>query len=205
MFDFNRSDEICSHFVSTTSDVLFCDVEYTFPEPPDQTRRLIEIHIEDTNGQPIFNSAINPGINLGDKFFRKGLPNHFLQLCPKIEHVESAISALIKGKTLVLWGADGDRVVFPNKLNAAGKILCAMERFAPFAGEYSHYHGNYKWASLDRALEILSIPKPIGIPHRAATDARALRLVWEWMENTSIAELLSEAARNRHNPFDPFP
>ena len=201
MLDLNLNHPHDNQFISTNSQWIFGDIEPTYPEGQEKKRHIIECHFEDEFGQTLFSSAINPGINLGCKFARKGLPSSYLQLCPRIEDVEDIINCIIRDKNVVLWGAEGDRAGFPNRLEAAGKVHCAMQRFAPLAGDYSHYHGDYKWASLERALEILAIPKPPGIAHRAATDTRALRLVWEWMERNSIAALLQEAARNRPDPF----
>ena len=75
-----------------------------------------------------------------------------------------------------------------------------MERFAPLAGEYSITHGNYTWPTLQNALELTGIEPPKGIVHRAATDTAALRLIWQWMEQTSIPELL-RASSSRDNDF----
>lgn len=187
-------------FIGTRQELIFGDIEFSYPEGKEQRRHVFEIHLEDQDGYPLFSSPINPGVDLGSKFARKGLPGSFLLECPRLEDVEPAINRLVDGKHLIFWGAKTDRSMFPSNLNTARSVICAMERFAPLAGEYSITHGNYTWPTLQNALELTGIEPPEGIVHRAATDTAALRLIWQWMEQTSIPELL-RAASSRDNDF----
>ena len=88
-------------FIGTRRELIFADIEFSYPEGKEQRRHVIEIHLEDQDGYPLFSSPINPGFDLGSKFARKGLPGSFLLECPRLEDVEPAINRLVDGKHLI--------------------------------------------------------------------------------------------------------
>ena len=187
---------ICLTTVSLAQgELIFADIEFSYPEGKEQRRHVIEIHLEDQDGYPLFSSPINPGFDLGSKFARKGLPGSFLLECLQLKMLSPRQQA-VDGKHLIFWGAKTDRSMFPNNLNTARSVICAMERFAPLAGEYSITHGNYTWPTLQNALELTGIVPPEGIVHRAATDTAAYDLFgggWSRLRYQNYCGLLPHA------------
>ena len=57
---------------------------------------------------------------------------------------------------------------------------CIMELYAQYWGDWSQWHGNYKWQSLGAAAAQCGLLWPMGA-HRALADAEMCRRVLEWM------------------------
>ena len=71
-------------------------------------------------------------------------------------------------------------------------------------GQYSMRYGTYKYVSLAKAMDVLNLEWPNGVRHRSWTDAEALRLVWQWMESTTVEHLLAASLKRQQRP-DSFP
>ena len=52
-------------FIGTRQELIFGDIEFSYPEGKEQRRHVFKIHLEDQDGYPLFSSPINPGVDLG--------------------------------------------------------------------------------------------------------------------------------------------
>lgn len=107
---------------------------------------------------------------------------------PTFGQIADELLAMLAGRRVVTYNADFDRGILQNELlrlagdwgvryayEAAQAALkrprwrCAMELYAQFYGDWSDYHGNYRWQRLP------------GGDHTALGDARATRDLLQWM------------------------
>ena len=90
------------------------------------------------------------------------------------------------------------KVFFPEQLEFCRKLHCAQARFSPLVGDYNLRYGNYKSVAMWDAFDMLRLQQPPGCRHRATTDAQAMRMIWNWLEESQTQNLLSFP--NKQNP-----
>lgn len=107
---------------------------------------------------------------------------------PTFDQIADALMDLLAFRRIVTYNASFDQGILQNELlrlgggwdvtyaRAASQLAlkrprwrCAMELYAQFCGEWSDYHGNYRWQPLP------------GGDHSALGDARATRDLLRWM------------------------
>ena len=152
--------------------------------PPRDT--LYEISIVDDRGATVLDTLVNTNRELGNGPRFRGLTSRDLSDKPTLRELWPAIEAIVTGCHVVIYNAEHDCRFFPKGLNrrrpAAGHISCAMKRFAPIYGDYSAYHGDYRYKRLVEACRYINY-RLDGPPHHALTDALACRALWQWMED----------------------
>ena len=124
---------------------------------------------------------MNPERPIGDAKKYHGITEEMVASAPSLHELWPSIEAIVTGCHVVAYNADHDRRFFPKRLSAAGHISCAMKRFAPIFGDYSHFHNDYVFKSLKDATDYINY-RWVGKRHRALSDAMACRAVWRWME-----------------------
>ena len=115
-----------------------------------------------------------------------GITDAQVQDAPTFGQIEAQLLAVLRGKRVVTYNADFDRARIasePYRLfgwsveggrRATAWIrprrwCCAMEVYAAFCGDWSDYHGDYRWQPLP------------GGDHTALGDASATRELLQWM------------------------
>jgi DNA polymerase-3 subunit epsilon len=103
---------------------------------------------------------------------------------PTFAQIADDIVALLRGRRIVIYNADFDRTVLQREVmrkrdygwrqaidfwKKGYRWRCAMELYAQFYGDWSDYHGDYRWQRLP------------GGDHTALGDARATRDLLMWM------------------------
>ena len=107
-------------FNGTQCDVIFGDTEFSWPERQDQQRHLIEIHLEDQDGYPLFNSQINQDLILVQNS-PKGSAGQ-LTLGLSADRGCRASNKQNCGETPHFLECKIDRSMFPSNLNTAGAL-----------------------------------------------------------------------------------
>ena len=135
---------------------------------------IVEIAIVDENGKVLLNTLVNPKRNIPWYASKvHGISSAMVKGMPTLEDLLPNILEVISGQKLVIYNAPFDVSFFPNKLQEAASIECAMRRFANLVGVRSQKlgvaaaHVGHIWT---------------GEAHRALADTLACRSVWKWVE-----------------------
>jgi DNA polymerase III subunit epsilon len=155
-------------------DVLYVDTETTGVRFEQDD--VIDIGIVDGHGRIIMDQLVRPMVAVpADAEAVHGISNRQLQSAPLIADLWSDLKKLLDGKLLVSYNADFDRRMLGyagsrRKLSpiAPAGWDCAMEAYAAWNGETSHYRPGFKWINLGNAATSLGIEPPL---HRAVADA----------------------------------
>jgi len=94
-----------------------------------------------------------------------------VQDAPALEALRPQIVRAVREKTVVTYNAAFDQALLP------AELLGCMVAFAEHYGEWSDWHGGFRWQTLGVATEYVrhrwETPS-----HRAVADALACRAVW---------------------------
>lgn len=130
---------------------------------------IVEIAIVDAAGTVLFESLVNPDGTSISSTARgiHGLTDEELAAAPRLPEIWGQIVEALSGRTkLVAYNAAFDAARIEQSAARYNLPIvtqqweCAMEAYAAFCGNWSEYHGNYRWIPLDGG-------------HRAADDCRA--------------------------------
>ena len=144
-------------------DVLILDSETT-----DLHGEIIELAIINLKGEVVFNRRFNPTqpVSAGAKAVH-GISTEMLANEPRFAECASEVHDLLNkaGEVLIYNAAfDTARLAQTYRLHGVEvptyKSDCIMEWYAQWCGQWSDYHGNYKW-------------QPLGGGHDALGDCRA--------------------------------
>jgi DNA polymerase-3 subunit epsilon len=160
--------------IVTRDDVLYVDTETTGVRFDQDD--VIDIGIVDGQGRVIMDQLVRPMVAVpGDAEAIHGISNRQLQTAPLIADLWPDLRTLLDGKLLVSYNADFDRRMlgFAGSRRqllpiAPGGWDCAMEAYAAWNGETSHYRPGFRWINLGNAALSLGIEPPL---HRAVGDA----------------------------------
>ena len=159
---------------------FFLDTETTGLHPPHD--KLVEVAIVADDGGIALDTLVNPKRAIGLATQIHGISDEMVETAPTMETLWPQIRNIITDNHVVIYNAQFDTRFFPDQLNCAAKISCAMLRFAPIYGEMHPYHGNYTWQKLTTAATCIDY-EWAGNAHRALADALATRALWIWMES----------------------
>lgn len=149
--------------------------------------QIIQIAIVDQYDNTLLNSYIKPdGPILNSEYH--GITDEIVQDAPDFPTIYPLIVGAMAGKRVVAYNLDYDRrmlnqVIARHKLDrlqwtGATGMLCAMELYAQFHGDWNSYRRSYRWQKLDVAVKALGISRN-GYAHDALSDAQAtLAVLW---------------------------
>ena len=173
---------------------FFLDTETTGLHPPHD--KLVEVAIVDEAGTIILDTLVNPERPIGFATQIHGISDEMVASAPSLEVLWPDILNIIEGNHIIIYNAQFDTNFFPDQLNAAAKICCAMLRFAAIFGQKHPSYGSYTWQKLTTAARHMNY-EWVGDPHRALADTLATRALWFWMNNNSPDNL-------SHDEYDFF-
>lgn len=163
-------------------DVLILDTETT-----DMHGEIIELAMINLKGDIVFNRRFNPiePISAGAQAVH-GISAEMLANEPRFVACASEVSDLLsKAGVVLIYNAAFDTARLNQTYRLHGlnkpdyKVDCIMEWYAQWCGDWSDYHGNYKW-------------QPLGGGHDALGDCRAAL--------DCLNEMTSEAVLTTDNP-----
>lgn len=149
--------------------VCYLDIETTGLSDED---RMIEIAIIGEENQVLLHHILNPERSLSQRIQAlTGFSNEILQEQPKFANIEADVLALFsEHQPVVIYNKKFDVRFFPHHFFRDISTSCALEAFR-------NAYGN--GTTLDVAARLAGHEWD-GPPHRAVTDARACRTVWNW-------------------------
>jgi DNA polymerase-3 subunit epsilon len=164
------------------ANTVYLDVETTGLDPLDEP---LEIAVVDDTGATIFNSYVQPlrHADWPDAQAVHGISPSDVSGAPPLHQLDRQLTAVLDAADLVVaYNASLDLVYLPAelRLRVKPKMRCAMQAYALWRGDWSSYHGGWRWARLVDAAAAVNFTWPAA-PHRAPTDAQAARAVWRWL------------------------
>lgn len=157
---------------------------------------IVEITIINLDREILFNSLVKPTIPIPDEAINiHGITNEMVANSPSFGEIYDEIKSIITGKTVAIYNADFDVSILKyccqlHKLKRLKfESYCIMDLYARYCGEYSDYHGNFKW-------------QPLNGGHRATGDCLATLDVIEEMANSKVTEDLESLFKKRYKPRD---
>ena len=158
-------------------EIVFLDTETTgFGSPPND--KMVEIAVVGYNGDVLLDTLINPERPMGATFIH-GITPEMVQDAPTFEECwEMQMKNIFTGKHIVIFNASFDTRFFPDQLECAGKISCAM---VGYQRVYRAEGGKSNKYNLGVAMNYIGYSIE-GDRHRALADTLACRAVWLWLE-----------------------
>lgn len=164
--------------------LLILDTETTgLSAPP--TCDIVEAALVDLYGATVFHSLCKPNHAIPKDASRiHGITDQMVAQSPSSDTVRQQILDLVRGHDLVVYNAQYDCQYFLGIEQAARSISCCMERFAEWRGDWSEWHGQYKWHRLTVAAGVACCLERDA--HRALADARMCAGVWRYLEKQAV-------------------
>ena len=158
-------------------EIVFLDTETTgFGSPPND--KMVEIAVVGYNGDVLLDTLINPERPMGATSIH-GITPEMVQDAPTFEECwEEQMKNIFTGKHIVIFNASFDTRFFPDQLECAGKISCAM---VGYQRVYRAEGGKSNKYNLGVAMNYIGYSIE-GDRHRALADTLACRAVWLWLE-----------------------
>lgn len=157
---------------------------------------LCDISILSRYGSTMLDTLVKPPIPIPEDATRiHGITNEMVADAPEFPDVYYRIRELIETNPVCIYNAKFDEAILRHCCRYYDlpflefQPQCAMEWYAQFYGDFSHYWGNYKWQKLPNST------------HRADGDARACFDLVKMMAN-SIDDL-DEPLPILQPPFPP--
>lgn len=163
--------------------VVFLDIETTgFSASDDE---IIEIAIIGNDGRVLFESLCRPVRKIISGAITRitGITNKMVANAPTLAEIWPRLQILLAGKRVVIYNKAFDRRFFPDDLDCAGDIVCAMHAWRLHVSEQGLRSG-YKLADAAAAVGYIWT----GDSHRARADAMATRAVWNFV-NSPVSQV----------------
>lgn len=146
----------------------------------DEDAEVIEVALVSPTGEVLFESLVRPVGPVSEEARAvHGITDEELAAAPSWPEVYVRLVPLIGDRELVAWNAAFDRRVMQRSSTLHGltwpeaEWRCAMDVGAQIWGEYSEYHGEFRWVSLNEACWSEGIYSDVR-HHRAASDGQRL-------------------------------
>lgn len=165
----------------TGTPTLYLDIETT---GLDSGHEIVEAALIDDEGRVLLDTLCDPGPSHwvdGEARAIHGITDDMLVGQPPVAEVKAEILHLCRGCEVVIYNAAFELGFLPDLALATGaaKTHCAMDAFAELYGEWSEFHGGWRWQTLAVAARRAGHVWR-GAGHRAVHDAYATRAVWHW-------------------------
>jgi DNA polymerase III epsilon subunit-like protein len=167
--------------------------------------QVIEVALVDRHGHMQFHSLVRPTIPVEPEAQAVlNLSDAELADAPSWTEVAQQLRPWLDGRRIVAFNADFDQARLKTSDEAHGLVpqdnppiwRCAMDAYGPLHGDWSDYHGDWRWASLLGACRQMGVP-PEAATHRAIGGAQALaRLVTAVAERDWAARTLADLPKD---------
>lgn len=181
---------------------VFLDTETTGLGNHDE---VCSVAVVDGEGKVLLESLVKPGRPiLPDATEIHGITDAMVEHAPALETLFEQLCAVLENKTIVIYNAPFDWGMLRNSVwstelqawfDGPHNVRCAMELYAVFYGEWSKYHGSYRWQKLSQAARQCGLEVKWDQLHSAAVDADLTRRIMHYMAAWTPGEQGSENHR----------
>jgi DNA polymerase III epsilon subunit-like protein len=178
---------------------VYLDTETTGLDPVNDD--LLEIALIDDSGAVLLDTLIKPSSNNSlwpDAEAIHGITPEIVAHAPALSEIAPKIEVVVKGQDVIIYNAGFDTAFLGSLLSSANSIKCCMEAWAEHVGEWSEYHGNYRWQSLAKAADAVHFDWP-GEAHRALADSLACRAVWQYLVDPDERKRVDAITQDKNN------
>ena len=134
-------------------------------------------------GKMLLNTLIQPTIPIDPEAIRiHGITNEMLGDAPSFPTMYKKIRRVLENESLVIYNAAYDWPIICNQCNEhrleqipIRTLVCAMEWYAQYTGEWNNWHQSYKWQRLP------------GGDHSALGDCQATLALIQKMANVTVS------------------
>lgn len=144
----------------------------------------VQICVLASDGTVLLDTLLKTEVEIErDAAAKHGITKEILAAAPSFAEVRDKLRAAIGDKRVIVYNADFDKGILRNANGDAtwefGDVWeCAMEQYAQFWGDWSAFHGSYRWQSLTDACEQQGITGIQSPAHSALGDClRTLALI----------------------------
>jgi len=157
----------------------FLDTETTGRSASD---KIVELAIVDEQGEAAFYSLINPEMSIPSFVTTiHGINDRAVLGKPTLEELWDEIRSILRGNRVVIYNKAFDRKFFPDNLECAADVRCAMLEFSEIQKKLTG-SARSKRHKLIEAVRICGYtPRPSA--HSAMVDAFECRRVWGFIHN----------------------
>ncbi|MFB7763497.1 exonuclease domain-containing protein [Streptomyces xiamenensis] len=150
----------------------------------ERTDYAVEIAVLTAAGDVLLDQRLNPGVPIpGEASAVHDIRDQDIADAPTFAEVLPRLSQVLAGRRVIIYNAAFDLGILRNELRRhrdacgtgptmPGDAECAMEQYAAWCGEWSVYHGSYRWQRL-------------GGPHKGSGDCQAVIAVLQEMADSS--------------------
>lgn len=177
---------------------LILDTETTGLGPTDE---IVQIAVVDADGTVLLNTLVRPTQPISAEATSiHGITDSDVELAPSGGEICLELARLLRQRLVCIYNADFDARILAQTFRAWGVPLpkfqteCVMTLYAEFEGEWSAYHGSYRWHKLTSAASRANLGH-FGA-HDALGDAETTRRLLAHM--ATFAE--SETQPSRREP-----
>lgn len=169
---------------------VFLDTETTGLNPPRD--KIVELAIVDQSDTILFDTLINPDRAIPEQVIGiHGIRDDMVQNAPLLDEKRNEIQDIFRSADrIVIYNAHFDVRFFPEDIWGHVDIVCCMQEFIFIYEELEGFFSSRRFP-LSKAFQVATGEKieSLGKPHRALTDCRACRSVWNWcMDKRSIID-----------------
>lgn len=165
------------------SDALILDTETTGLRSHDQ---IVQLALIDMAGNVLLDCLIKPTIPISrDASAIHGITDAMVAEAPSFADIWPTLCDIIRDKTVIIYNADYDTRLLAQSSRAHdlprtpithATFKCAMLPYSAWVGDWSQWHGNYKFQKLP------------GGDHSALGDCKATLAVIKRMAEDKVAE-----------------
>jgi DNA polymerase-3 subunit epsilon len=148
---------------------------------------IVQIAIIDPAGAVLLDTLVKPTKPIPrDASHIHGITDEIVATAPTFDQIAPQLREILSGETCVIYNASFDTRMMEQSAAArgityelpifAGEYVCAMEWYSQWIGDWSNYHGNYRFQRLP------------GGDHSALGDARACLAVIQRMAGVPIQD-----------------
>ncbi|WP_422410218.1 MULTISPECIES: exonuclease domain-containing protein [unclassified Endozoicomonas] len=169
---------------------IYVDTETTGLSPQDE---IVEIAIVNDDGEALLNTLVRPTHHdcWPEAQAIHGVSPKAVAHAPTYDELRTTIQTLFQNQEVVIYNRAYDSQYLGTELGAAKIVQCCMLLFAQHFGEWSAWHGNYKWQNLNKASQYV-LHKWEGEAHRALSDTLATRAVWHYLTRPEVRLRIDE-------------
>lgn len=163
---------------------VFLDTETTGLNPPRD--KIVELAIVDQSDSMLINTLINPARSIPEQVIGiHGIQDDMVRNAPFLDDKLDEIRNIFRSvDRIVIYNAQFDVRFFPEDIWNHADIVCCMQEFIFIYEELEGFFSSKRFP-LSKAFQVATGKKieSLGTPHRALTDCRACRMVWNWCMN----------------------
>jgi DNA polymerase III subunit epsilon len=147
---------------------------------------IVQIGVINLKGEIILNSLVKPTISIPPEVTAiHGIRDESVRESPSFTDIYPEIVKALESKNVVIYNSDFDISILNYccqlhhlaELKLWNRSVCAMEYYAQYYGDWSHYHKSYRW-------------QPLGGNHNAIGDCIATLKLIEAMAQDVVIENL---------------